>query len=274
MLIPQTEPVYDSLQWLATADTAPLRDLRFGRLRLTKPSITYGVDNDTEFALLFLSGTADVTLYHGAHELTWRGVGPGAHTPFGHSGDLVLVPPDYGFAIAPPHGYAVDVAVVAARVTDRKQTISMLVREQDALSVEMHADSGHYVRTVKTYLGDNGPSQRIRLGTTTNSVGSWSSHPLHGFEHLDVQGFEEIFYYAVSNANGEGIQRLKGPYVTGEQVDGAVVVRTGDVCVIPCGLHPVAALPDGRLWYLWAYISNDSRVSKRPPRFLEDRLHV
>jgi 5-deoxy-glucuronate isomerase len=83
--------------------------------------------------------------------------------------------------------------------------------------------------------------------------GNWSSYPPH--KHDDAgpaeSELEEIYYFEVSSAGGEGVayQRVYGS--PGRPVDVLAEVRSGDVVLVPYGWHgPSMAAPGYDLYYL------------------------
>jgi 5-deoxy-glucuronate isomerase len=81
--------------------------------------------------------------------------------------------------------------------------------------------------------------------------GNWSSYPPH--RHDDSPecpvNNEEIYYFRIAGgSDGFGVHRL---YTTDGEIDDTVVVRDGDVFLIPRGYHgPCIAAPGHTMYYL------------------------
>ncbi len=131
---------------------------------------------------------------------------------------------------------------------------TVVMRPQDIrvhnLGVDTHA------RMVREIAADGFPHYKIRAGETVNTVGGWSSWPVHAGEVV-AQGFEEVFTYFCNPNTGYGIQ------VNGDAVG---FVRSGDMLEIKQGHHPVVASPDTRLMYCWIHASDDG-FGKKYSRF-------
>jgi 5-deoxy-glucuronate isomerase len=81
-------------------------------------------------------------------------------------------------------------------------------------------------------------------GVTFSSPGNWTSWPPH--EHAALA--EEAYLYIDMPAPSFGIQLV---YTKPEDPELAVVVREGDVVLMPAGYHPNVAAPGGRIGFLW-----------------------
>ena len=124
--------------------------------------------------------------------------------------------------------------------------------------VQVHnLGEGTHARTVREIAAAGFPHFKIRLGETVNTVGGWSSWPVHAGE-VAAQGFEEVFTYFCNPPTGFGIQVYDDPAMsTTATARKTTLVRSGDAFAIPQGFHPVVAAPDTQLMYVWIHASED-----------------
>jgi 5-deoxy-D-glucuronate isomerase len=120
----------------------------------------------------------------------------------------------------------------------------------------------NYERDVYHYLRPGGPAKHLRLGITKHKgLGTWSSLP-HDFELHTEPGFEEVFFYLLRGASCRAIQRGKGVWHDGPEVDDAWVVSDRSWSTVPMGYHPVAAEPGVQVMYIWAYLAKKKEWEK------------
>jgi 5-deoxy-glucuronate isomerase len=93
--------------------------------------------------------------------------------------------------------------------------------------------------------------------------GNWSSYPPHKHDvhQIDENGnlleadLEEIYYYKIDKPEGYAFQRIytgeNSPLQkAGEPIDEVVILRDGDLVIIPEGYHPVTSAPGYTTYYL------------------------
>ena len=93
--------------------------------------------------------------------------------------------------------------------------------------------------------------------------GNWSSYPPHKHDvhRLDPNGdlleadLEEIYYYKIDRPEGYAFQRIytspDSPLQrAGEPIDEVLLLRDGDLVLIPEGFHPVTSAPGYTTYYL------------------------
>ncbi len=100
--------------------------------------------------------------------------------------------------------------------------------------------------------------------------GNWSSYPPH--RHDDSPecpvNNEEIYYFRIDGADGFGVHRL---YTSDGTIDDTVIVRDGDVFLIPRGYHgPCIAAPGHTMYYLNVLAGPDG---ERSMAFCDDPAH-
>jgi 5-deoxy-glucuronate isomerase len=111
-------------------------------------------------------------------------------------------------------------------------------------------------RTLNMVFGKNIEAGRIMAGVTFSKPGNWTSWPPH--EHAVLA--EEAYLYIAMPPPSFGVQFVYTDDVTPEL---AVIVREGDVVLMPKGYHPNVAAPGGSINFVWMMAAN---------REVEDRL--
>lgn len=112
--------------------------------------------------------------------------------------------------------------------------------------------AGPASRQINQILGPGvtGP-QRLIVVEVLVPGGNWSSYPPHKHDEwsADEVPLEEIYYFEIrGSAEGFGVHRT---YTTDGAIDTTVVVRSGDVFLVPRGYHgPTIAAPGYDMYYL------------------------
>ena len=238
--------VVNQLQWIAEPGTAPLRDLWAGRLHLMQSwqSVPHA---GAETALLFMAGAAHVTVKSPDSVSRWYNYDMGVTERTIYDwprGDLIIVPPAWGIHVIPLVD-AVEMLVFQSWLAeDKRDGLPQFIRGQEA-EIQRHSS------TCLSRIYQAG--RRLHVGTTEHADG-YGSFPFHS----DGWRGEEIRHYLVEPKGGEAVQRLHGQYVTGTQIDAAVVVRPGDACVLPYGdTQPLLRGPNSAVFYTWAWIGQE-----------------
>jgi 5-deoxy-glucuronate isomerase len=152
-------------------------------------------------------------------------------------------------------------AVVSSVPSISREPLLRLISPPDVAERTVGTDT--YLRRVRTVISENFPAEKLLLGETINEAGKWSSYPPHRHEKdapPHEAKFEEIYYYRTEKPNGFGVQRI---YTDDRRIDETYTVRQGDVCVLPCGYHPVSAAPCSKLYYFWVLAGNSRKMQWR-----------
>jgi 5-deoxy-glucuronate isomerase len=152
-------------------------------------------------------------------------------------------------------GSAGEVAVATARC---ERHLPSGYGPADVVPVEIRG-AGPSTRQVTNFMSpDAWPlADRLMCVELLTPDGNWSSYPPHKHDdspECTVKN-EEIYYFRIGHANGAdysaegfGLHRL---YTTDGTIDESVVVRDGDVFLIPRGYHgPCIAAPGYTMYYL------------------------
>ena len=170
--------------------------------------------------------------------------------------DALYVPRDSQVEVRPgPEGC--DLAEVAAPVekTYPLQFVSWQDVQKDP-GLHFKAGAPPTERTLNILLGKNVEAGRIVAGVTFPAPGNWMSWPPH--EHSAM--LEEAYLYIDMPAPAFGIQLV---YTEPQSPELAVVVREGDVVLMPCGYHPGVGAPGGSINFLWMMAAHREGVDRQ-----------
>lgn len=117
----------------------------------------------------------------------------------------------------------------------------------EEMYVEMRGGANAY-RQVSHVLGPHMPAERLYLFEVYTPSGSWSGWPPHRHDGEEGSAYvEEVYYYKIRPQHGWGIHRN---YTNDGQLNELILVRDGDLVLVPRGFHPVVAPPGSNLYYL------------------------
>src|SRR5262249_15209218 len=202
---------------------------------------------DHELAVLPLSGSAAVETQGRRFELAGRS------SVFDRVSDWVYVPIDSELTLTSMQG--AELALASARAERRFEPAHVPAAR---VPVEVRG-AGQATRQVTNFLAPGAFDEVDRLIAVEvlTPAGNWSSYPPH--KHDDTPGSlannEEIYYFRVGRegsveTSGEGFA-LHRTYTVDGSIDETVVVRDGDVFLVPRGYHgPCVAAPGYPLYYL------------------------
>jgi len=223
--------------------TTAARHLHYGRIVLE------GGDAPARFptggletGLVALRGRAEAT----AHGRSF------ALSPY----DALYVPRDSEVEVRPgPEGC--DLAEVAAPV-DKAYPLQFVAWADVQRDPGLHFKAGAppTERTLNILLGKNVEAGRIVVGVTFPANGNWMSWPPH--EHAGM--LEEAYLYVDMPEPSWGIQLV---YTDPRSPELVVVVREGDVVLMPCGYHPGVSAPGGSLNFMWMMAARREGVDRQ-----------
>jgi 5-deoxy-glucuronate isomerase len=110
--------------------------------------------------------------------------------------------------------------------------------------------SGRTERTIHNILMEDRPAESLLVTEVLTPAGNWSSYPPHKHDTDDPPRetyLEETYYHRTARPEGFAVQLV---YTDDRSLDEAMLVRDGDVVIVPRGYHPVAAGPGYDLYYL------------------------
>jgi 5-deoxy-glucuronate isomerase len=163
--------------------------------------------------------------------------------------DALYVPRDCNIEVRPGKD-GCDLAEISAPV-DHRYPVQFVAYADVLKDPGLHFKAGGPAagRTLNVLLGKNVQAGRIMAGVTFSDPGNWTSWPPH--EHAALA--EEAYLYIDMPAPGFGVQFVYTDNATPEL---AVMVREGDVVLMPKGYHPNVAAPGGSINFLWMMAAN------------------
>lgn len=192
---------------------------------------------DRELCLVVVSGRCRVTSAHGDWDFGGR------PDPFSGVPDAAYLPPGTGFELSGEG----EVALCTAPAPEGGAEPRPLPGAE--IAVEKRG-TGTHERAVSPILMEDGAAESLLVCEVDTPPGHWSSYPPHKHDRdaLPEESFlEETYYHRVSPAAGFAMQRV---YTGDGSIDESILVRDGDVVLVPRGYHTVAAPPGYRVWYL------------------------
>ena len=193
-----------------------------------------------EFAVLPLAGDVVVEVEGRRFELEGR------DSVFARVCDWAYMPIDAEVRLSSAGG--AQVALASARAERRFDPVH--VRAAD-VPIEIRG-AGQSTRQITNFMSPDafGGADRLICVEVLTPDGNWSSYPPH--KHDDTEGSlannEEIYYFRVGGDRGFALHRT---YTADGSIDETVVVRDGDVFLVPRGYHgPTVAAPGYPLYYL------------------------
>lgn len=230
-------------RWSVEPSRTAAKQLHYGRVILDAGEQALKFDTATrETGLIALHGRAEVRT--GGRSFTLA--------PY----DALYVPRDSAIEVCPgPEGC--DLAEIAAPV-EKAYPLQYVSWEQVQQDPGLHFTAGAppTERTLNILLGKNVEAGRIVAGVTFPAQGNWMSWPPH--EHSSM--LEEAYLYIDMPAPGWGIQLVYTDPASPELV---VVVREGDVVLMPCGYHPGVGAPGGAINFLWMMAAHREGIDRQ-----------
>jgi 5-deoxy-glucuronate isomerase len=214
-----------------------LRVARLGELTLDT--------GEREFAVLPLAGSLTVEVDGERFELAGR------ESVFSRVSDWAYLPLGCRARLA---GDA-EVALASARAERRFEPAYV---PAEAVPVEIRG-AAMATRQVVNFMSPDGFARADRLicVEVLTPDGNWSSYPPHKHDDTpdSLSNNEEIYYFRVGRTGARGTSAdgfaLHRTYTADGSIDATVVVRDGDVFLVPRGYHgPSVAAPGYPLYYL------------------------
>ncbi len=195
--------------------------------------------DDVEAAVLPLAGSCRVEVASRSFHLDGR------DNVFARVTDFAYVPRGSEVVLSSERGG--EFAIPTARAKRRLEAARVPAQ---AVSIEVRG-GGHATRQVNNFMAasDFEADNLIAVEVITPD-GNWSSFPPHKHDELtaDEVPLEEIYYFRIRGRDGFGLHRT---YTTDHDIDATVVVRDGDVFLVPRGYHgPCVAAPGHTMYYL------------------------
>jgi 5-deoxy-glucuronate isomerase len=192
-----------------------------------------------EAAVLPLSGSCTVEVGSRSFEIEGR------RDVFSRVTDFAYLPVGSEARIATAKGG--EFALPSARATRRLEPRYVSARD---VVVEVRG-GGVATRQINNFMSaDAFEADKLIAVEVLTPDGNWSSFPPHKHdEHTEQEvPLEEIYYFRIRGDAGFGFHRT---YTLDGEIDATVIVRDGDVFLIPRGYHgPCVAMPGHTMYYL------------------------
>ena len=189
---------------------------------------------------VMLSGRADLAF----GDDRWTDVGSRASV-FDGPPDSVYVPPG-GELTVTATSETCEIALCWAPATRGVDPVMVRASEVRPFT----RGSGVTLRTIHNLLMEDRPAESLLVTEVLTPGGNWSSYPPHKHDTDDLPReslLEETYYHRTRRPEGFAMQLV---YTDDRSVDEALMVRDGDVVLVPRGYHPVSAGPGYDLYYL------------------------
>jgi 5-deoxy-glucuronate isomerase len=218
-----------------TPESAGWSYVGFEALRVSVP-----VERSTgagELCIVVISGTVSVRSVYG----DWRDLG-GRPDPWSGMPDAAYLPPGTRYVLAG----AGEVGLCTAPADEGAEA---RVLPGEAVQVETRGHGAHE-RTIRPILMGDEAADSLLVCEVLTPPGHWSSYPPHKHDRdaMPEESFlEETYYHRISPPQGFALQRV---YTGDGSLDETLVVRDGDVVLVPRGYHTVSAPPGYAVYYL------------------------
>jgi 5-deoxy-glucuronate isomerase len=160
--------------------------------------------------------------------------------------DFVYLPVGAQALVSSPGG--AELALPSAEASRRLPPAYVPARD---IGVETRGAGGATRQVNNLFVAGGPPAHRLIVVEVLTPGGNWSSYPPHKHDDAGTAGeaaLEEIYYFRIPGAGGFGIHRT---YTADRSIDETVVVRDGDVFLVPRGYHgPCVAPPEYPMYYL------------------------
>ncbi len=198
-----------------------------------------GHTDSTELCIVMLGGTCSIESSAG----TWRHVGKRPNV-FAGMPYAVYLPIHTEYAVSAETDC--EIALCSSRA-EESHPARPIAPEDVELEVR---GGGNATRQINHIIKPEFDAQRLLIVEVYTPSGNWSSYPPHKHDvhnpPVEVD-LEEIYYYKIDRPEGYAIQRV---YFANRSIDMALVVRDGELVLVPEGYHPVVAAHGYNVYYL------------------------
>ena len=192
-----------------------------------------------ELCIVMLGGRCSIESSKGA----WRGVGERAKVFDGLPTALYL-PIETRFSVLAETDCQI---ALCYSLADTAFPAHLITSEE--VEVEIRG-GGNATRQINHILKPEFHAQRLMVVEVYTPSGNWSSYPPHKHDVHDPPAevdLEEIYYYKIDRPEGYAIQRI---YTADHKLDATLIVRDGELVLVPEGYHPVVAAHGYTVYYL------------------------
>ena len=198
-----------------------------------------GQTDSTELCIVMLGGACSIESSAG----TWRHLGKRPNV-FAGMPYAVYLPIHTEYAVSAEADC--ELALCSSRA-EEPHPARLIAPEDVELEVR---GGGNATRQINHIIKPEFDAQRLLIVEVYTPSGNWSSYPPHKHDvhnpPVEVD-LEEMYYYKIDRPEGYAIQRL---YFANRSIDTALVVRDGELVLVPEGYHPVVAAHGYNVYYL------------------------
>lgn len=213
--------------------------ITFSVLRLKKGEAYQGQTDSNELGIVPLGGTCSVRSSAGAWEHLGKRLNVFVGMPY-----AVYLPIHTEYTISAETNCEITLCFCLAEESHPAQLIT-----PEQVEVEVRG-GGNATRQINHIIKPEFHAHRLLIVEVYTPSGNWSSYPPHKHDvhnpPLEVD-LEEIYYYKIDRPEGYAIQRI---YSSNCGMDAVLVVRDGELVLIPEGYHPVVAAHGYNVYYL------------------------
>ncbi len=229
------------LKLSVTPASAGWRYLSFSALTLSSGSVHTHATENTEVAIVPLSGEGRVTVGDQSFALQRENV-------FAGKPHVLYVPPRQEIKIEAVREFEFSLGGAPA---EGRYPVCLFKPEE--MRSEMRG-GGSALRQVNHILAAPLPAERLILFEVYVPGGTWSGWPPHCHDGYEGSPYlEEVYYFRFSPTYGFGIQRN---YRKDEDFDEVFAVRHGEAVLVTKGFHPTTASPGSNMYFL-NYLAGD-----------------
>ncbi|MBS4208873.1 5-deoxy-glucuronate isomerase [Bacillus sp. FJAT-50079] len=242
LVVPSKEqPEQDGNILRITPESANWKYVGFEVYQLKEGQVFEKETHDQEMAVVLLSGLANATTKLQSLNQIGKRMSVFEKTP----AYTVYIPNDDAIKIEALTHLEIAVCTAPGKGTYEARLIS----PED---VEVaNRGSGSMQREIHNILPENKHADSLFVIEVFTPQGNWSSFPPHKHDQDNLPHetyLEETYYHKINPADrGFAIQRV---YNDDRSLDETIVVKDGQVVLVPEGYHPVSAPPGYDLYYL------------------------
>jgi 5-deoxy-glucuronate isomerase len=240
LIVPSQRPDKEGKVLSVTRESAGWEYIGFEVYVLQKGQMLRKETGDQEACLVFLSGKATVS----TKQKQWKNIGERMN--------VFEKTPPYSVYVPSEDFYEVEAVTdleLAVCFAPGKGTYPARLIVPEEVGIEMRG-AGNIERKIHNILPEQKPADSLLVVEVFTPEGNWSSYPPHKHDqdNLPHESYlEETYYHKINPSHGFAVQRV---YTDDRSLDETMIVKNGDVVLVPKGYHPVSAPPGYEVYYL------------------------
>jgi 5-deoxy-glucuronate isomerase len=240
LIVPSQQPDHEGNVLRVTPESAGWEYIGFEVYVLKKGQTLRKETGNQEACLVFLSGKANVS----TKQEEWEQIGKRMNV-------FEKIPP-YSVYVPSDDFYEVEAVTdleLAVCLAPGKGTYPARLIAPHDVGIETRG-AGNIERKIHNILPEQQPADSLLVVEVFTPEGNWSSYPPHKHDqdNLPYESYlEETYYHKINPSRGFAVQRV---YTDDCSLDETLIVKNGDVVLVPKGYHPVSAPPGYEVYYL------------------------